>query len=45
MNQDNKAGFAAVVVEDYRRRPLCMNLIFYFCLYMTFIYMPFDMFF
>ena len=45
MNQDNKAGFADVVVEDYRRRPLWMNLIFYFCLYMTFIYMPFDMFF
>ena len=45
MNQDNKAGFAAVVVEDYRRRPLWMNLIFYFCLYMTFIYMPFDKFF
>ena len=43
MNQDNKAGFAAVVVEDYRRRPLWMNLIFYFCLFMTFIFMPFDM--
>lgn len=32
------------IAEDYRRRPLWMNLIFYFCVYMTLIYMPFDMF-
>ncbi|MEM7080696.1 MAG: hypothetical protein AAF513_18915 [Pseudomonadota bacterium] len=30
--------------EDWRRRPWWMNLIFYFCVYMTFIYMPFDIF-
>ena len=35
---------SAAVAEDYRRRPLWMNLIFYFCVYMTFIYMPFDLF-
>jgi hypothetical protein len=23
------------IAEDYRRRPLWMNLIFYFCVYMT----------
>jgi deazaflavin-dependent oxidoreductase (nitroreductase family) len=34
----------AVIAEDYRRRPWWMSLIFYFCLYMTFIYMPFDFF-
>jgi hypothetical protein len=32
------------VQEDWIRRPLWMNLIFYFCLYMTFVYMPFDIF-
>jgi hypothetical protein len=37
-------GLKSAIVEDYRRRPLWMSLIFYFCLYMTFIYMPFDMF-
>jgi hypothetical protein len=30
--------------EDWMRRPLWMNLIFYFCVYMTALYMPFDMF-
>ncbi len=32
------------LVEDWRQRPVWMNLIFYFCVYMTFIYMPFDLF-
>ena len=32
------------VQQDWARRPWWMNLIFYFCLYMTFIYMPFDLF-
>lgn len=32
------------VMSDWRSRPWWMNLMFYFCLYMTFIYMPFDMF-
>ena len=30
--------------DDFERRPWWMNLLFYFCVYMTFIYMPFDMF-
>ena len=30
--------------QDWMKRPWWMNLIFYFCLYMTFIYMPFDIF-
>ncbi len=32
------------VREDWARRPLWMNLIYGFCLYMTFIYLPFDLF-
>ena len=31
--------------QDWRIRPWWMNPIFYFCIYMTFIYMPFDFFF
>ncbi len=34
----------AEIKTDYNMRPWWMNLIFYFCLYMTFIYMPFDLF-
>ena len=34
----------AAVAEDWRKRPWWMNLLFYFCVYMTVIYMPFDMF-
>lgn len=30
--------------EEWARRPWWMNLIWLFCLYMTFIYMPFDLF-
>ena len=30
--------------EDWSQRPWWMNLIFYFCIYMTVIYMPFDIF-
>ena len=33
------------VRQDWQRRPVWMNMIFYFCLYMTFLYMPFDLFF
>ena len=33
---------SAAVAED--RRPLCDRTDFYFCVYMTFIYMPFDLF-
>jgi len=32
------------VKAEWRRRPWWMNLIWFFCLYMTFIYMPFDIF-
>jgi len=38
------ANIVARVGEDWRRRPWWMNLIFYFCVYMTVIYMPFDLF-
>ena len=30
------------IKEDWFRRPWWMNLMFYFCVYMTIIYMPFD---
>ena len=32
------------VTKDWHSRSWWMNLIFYFCLYMTFIYLPFDLF-
>jgi hypothetical protein len=32
------------VKQEWSRRPIWMNLIFMFCLFMTFIYSPFDMF-
>ena len=32
------------VKQDWSRRPWWMNLLFYFCVYMTFLYMPFDLF-
>lgn len=34
----------AIIRADWASRPWWMNLIFYFCLYMTFVYMPFDLF-
>ena len=33
-----------IVIQDWNSRPWWMSLIFYFCIYMTFIYMPFDLF-
>ena len=33
------------IIKDWHSRPWWMNPIFYFCLYMTFIYLPFDLFF
>lgn len=36
--------FLEKIKNDYRRRSWWMNLIFYFCVYMTFLYMPFDFF-
>ena len=38
------ADLVKQVRDDWGRRPWWMNLIFYFCVYMTLIYMPFDMF-
>ena len=32
------------VKADWPTRPWWMNLIFYFCVYMTFVYLPFDLF-
>ena len=32
------------IKSDWNSRDWWMNLIFYFCMYMTFIYMPFDLF-
>ena len=32
------------VIQDWNSRPWWMSLIFYFFIYMTFIYMPFDLF-
>ncbi|MFP6814085.1 MAG: hypothetical protein VB948_06965 [Pseudomonadales bacterium] len=32
------------VTAEWARRPWWMNLMWFFCLYMAFIYMPFDMF-
>ena len=34
----------AQIKEDWLCRPWWMNLMFYFCVYMTIIYMPFDFF-
>ena len=34
-----------ILVAEWRMRPWWMQLIFLFCLYMTFIYSPFDLFF
>ncbi len=34
----------AAVRTDWARRPWWMNLMFWFCLYMSFVYMPFDLF-
>ena len=36
--------FVAAVKSDWSVRPWWMSLIFYFCIYMTFLYMPFDLF-
>ena len=36
--------YLSAVRDDWGQRPWWMNLIFYFCVYMTFIYMPFDLF-
>jgi hypothetical protein len=37
-------GIASALRDQWALRPWWMNLLFGFCLYMTFVYMPFDMF-
>lgn len=37
-------GLVSVLQQQWSARPWWMNLIFVFCLYMTFVYMPFDVF-
>ncbi|MCY3811233.1 MAG: hypothetical protein OXH15_05515 [Gammaproteobacteria bacterium] len=39
------AGIWPTLVAELRRRPWWMNVLWAFCLYMTFIYVPFDLFF
>ena len=34
----------ALLNAEWQRRPWWMNLIWFFCLYMTFVYLPFDLF-
>jgi hypothetical protein len=38
-------SFQTLIQTQWQMRPWWMNLIFLFCVYMTFIYMPFDIFF
>ena len=37
-------SFLEEIKLDYQARPWWMSGLFYFCLYMTFLYMPFDLF-
>ena len=41
---DKFRSLFSAVGKDRSSRPWWMNLTFYFCLYMTFIYLPFDLF-
>ena len=38
------AGIVSFVAGEWAKRPWWMNLVFLFCLYMTFVYVPFDLF-
>lgn len=38
------AGHLDRIRADFTSRPVWMSLIFHFCLYMSFVYMPFDLF-
>ena len=42
---ETNVGIWPTVVAELRRRPWWMTLMWAFCLYMTFIYLPFDLFF
>jgi hypothetical protein len=37
-------GLISSLRDDWGTRPWWMSLMFYFCVYMTFVYMPFDIF-
>ena len=41
---ENISSLFGTLSKDWHSRPWWMNLTFYFCLYMTFIYLPFDLF-
>lgn len=40
----SRGGLWSAVARSWRSRPWWMNLTWYFCLYMTFVYMPYDLF-
>lgn len=42
--QTEPSRVTALFAAEWRRRPWWMNLIWFFCIYMTFIYLPFDLF-
>ncbi len=42
--QTERGRVTALLAAEWRRRPWWMNLIWFFCIYMTFIYLPFDLF-
>ena len=42
--QPSGMGLADRFAAQWRRRPWWMNLMWYFCLYMTFVYLPYDLF-
>ena len=41
----SQTRFIQALVGEWQKRPWWMNLIWFFCIYMTIVYMPFDMFF
>ena len=43
-DQDHKPSPMGRLIAELRQRPWWMNLLWGFCLYMTFIYLPFDLF-
>ena len=43
-DQPSAMGLAGRFAAQWRRRHWWMNLMWYFCLYMTFVYLPYDLF-
>ena len=43
--KDHQFDMANVAVTEWQKRPWWMNLLWFFCIYMTLVYMPFDIFF